>query len=105
VEETFEIVKSKLPAGWHEGVGSGVFLTGGTSLMNGIGELACDVFDLAVYRPERPEVSGVHAYFKDPQFSTALGLIRYAQILEEERPEKGGGIGTFVKALWPFGSR
>jgi cell division protein FtsA len=73
--------------------------------MNGIGELACEVFGLPVYRPERPEVSGVHAYFKDPQYSTALGLIRYAQILDEERPEKGGGIGTFFKALLPFGSR
>lgn len=105
LEETFNIVKSKLPAGWHENIGSGVFLTGGTSLMSGIGELACEVFGLTVYRPERPEVSGVHAYFKDPQYSTALGLIRYAQILEEERPEKGGGLGTFVKALWPFGGR
>ncbi|MGJ8723645.1 MAG: cell division protein FtsA [Roseibacillus sp.] len=105
LEETFEIVKGKLPEGWKEQVGTGVFLTGGTSLMNGIGELACEVFGLPVYRPERPEVSGVHAYFKDPQYSTALGLIRYAQILDEERPEKGGGIGTFFKALLPFGHR
>ena len=105
LEETFDIVKSQLPEGWKAKVGTGVFLTGGTSLMNGIGELACEVFGLPVYRPERPEVSGVHAYFKDPQYSTALGLIRYAQILDEERPEKGGGIGTFFKALLPFGHR
>ncbi|GHC59035.1 cell division protein FtsA [Roseibacillus persicicus] len=105
LEETFEIVRGKLPEGWKENVGTGVFLTGGTSLMNGIGELACEVFGLPVYRPERPEVSGVHAYFKDPQYSTALGLIRYAQILDEERPEKGGGLGTFFKALLPFGHR
>lgn len=105
LEETFEIVKKRLPQGWQKGVGEGVFLTGGTSLMQGIGELAAEVFEMPVYRPERPEVSGVHAYFKDPQYSTALGLIRYAQILDEERPEKGGGLGTFVKALWPFGGR
>ncbi|MEM9081800.1 MAG: cell division protein FtsA [Verrucomicrobiota bacterium] len=105
LDETFEIVKERLPKGWHAKVGTGVFLTGGTSLMNGIGELACEVFGLPVYRPERPDVSGVHAYFKDPQYSTALGLIRYAQVLDEERPERGGGLGTFVKALWPFGGR
>lgn len=104
LEETFEIVRGQLPEGWQEKVGTGVFLTGGTSLMNGIGELACEVFGLPVYRPERPDVSGVHAYFKDPQYSTALGLIRYAQILDEERPEKGAGIGTFFKALLPFGN-
>lgn len=105
LEETFEIVKKRLPQGWQKGVGEGVFLTGGSSLMQGIGELAAEIFEMPVYRPERPEVSGVHAYFKDPQYSTALGLIRYAQILDEERPEKGGGLGTFVKALWPFGGR
>lgn len=103
LEEIFEIVRGQLPEGWQENIGTGVFLTGGTSLMNGIGELACEVFGLPVYRPERPDVSGVHAYFKDPQYSTALGLIRYAQILDEERPEKGGGLGTFFKALLPFG--
>ena len=103
LEEIFEIVRGQLPEGWQENIGEGVFLTGGTSLMNGIGELACEVFGLPVYRPERPDVSGVHAYFKDPQYSTALGLIRYAQILDEERPEKGGGLGTFFKALLPFG--
>ncbi|MBK1832813.1 cell division protein FtsA [Roseibacillus ishigakijimensis] len=105
LQETFEIVRKRLPNDWRGNVGTGVFLTGGTSLMNGIGELACEVFGLPVYRPERPDVSGVHAYFKDPQYSTALGLIRYAQILDEERPEKGGGLGTFFKALIPFGSR
>lgn len=105
LEETFDIVKQRLPEGWHGKVGTGVFLTGGTSMMKGIGELACEVFGLPVYRPEKPDVSGVHAYFKDPQYSTALGLIRYAQILEEERPDKRGGLGTFVRALWPFGGR
>jgi cell division protein FtsA len=102
LEETLGLVKARLPDGTLERVGTGVFLTGGTSLMNGFGELACEVFGLPVYRPEQPDVSGVHAYFKDPQYSTALGLIRYAQILDEERPESGG-IGGFFRSLWPFG--
>ena len=105
LEETLNLVKARLPEGMLERVGTGVFLTGGTSLMSGFGELACEVFGLPVYRPEQPDVSGVHAYFKDPQYSTALGLIRYAQILDEERPN-GGGIGKmgdFFRSLWPFG--
>jgi len=105
LQETLELVKSRLPKGGLERVGTGVFLTGGSSLMKGLGELACDVFGLPVYRPERPDVSGVHAYFKDPQYSTALGLIRYAQILDEERPHvRGlGKVGGFLRSLWPFG--
>jgi cell division protein FtsA len=104
LQETLELVKANLPEGSLERVGTGVFLTGGTSLMRGFGELACEVFGLPVYRPERPDVSGVHAYFKDPQYSTALGLIRYAQILDEERPEAHGigKVGGFLRSLWPF---
>lgn len=105
LQETLELVKARLPEHMLERVGTGVFLTGGTSLMKGLGELACDVFGLPVYRPERPDVSGVHAYFKDPQYSTALGLIRYAQILDEERPNAHGmgKVGGFLRSLWPFG--
>ena len=100
-----QLVKARLPVGMLERVGTGVFLTGGTSLMSGFGELACDVFGLPVYRPEQPDVSGVHAYFKDPQYSTALGLIRYEQILDEERPDSRGKakVGGFLRSLWPFG--
>ena len=105
LEEAFELVMEGLPEGALDQIGTGVFLTGGSSQMRGIGELACEVFDLAVYKPEQPDVSGVHAYFKDPQYATALGLIRYAQILDEERP--GARIGKMkglLKTFWPFGS-
>ena len=66
---------------------------------------AAKAFGLPAYRPEQPDVSGVHAYFKDPQYSTALGLIRYAQILDEERAEEHGvgKVGDFIRSLWPFG--
>jgi cell division protein FtsA len=103
LEETLQLVKAKLPDGALAKVQTGVFLTGGTSLMRGFGELANDVFNLPIYRPEQPEVSGIHEYFRDPQYSTAVGLIRYAQLLDEDRPkEKGGVFGKLVKAVWPF---
>ena len=82
LEETLELLVSRLPAGSCEKIGTGVFLAGGTSLMRGFGELAHETFQRDIYRPEPPELSGVQASFKDPQFTTALGLIRYAQIVE-----------------------
>ncbi|MFC5050969.1 cell division protein FtsA [Rubritalea spongiae] len=103
LEETLQLVKAKLPDGAMEKIQTGVFLTGGTSLMRGFGELANDVFKLPVYRPEQPEVSGIHEYFRDPQYSTAVGLIRYAQLMDEDRPrEKGGVFGKLAKVIWPF---
>ncbi len=98
MEETLRLLVKRLPEGAMERVGMGVFLAGGTSLMRGFGELANDVFQKDIYRPEPPELSGVQASFKDPQFTTALGLIRYAQVVETDRAPKRGFLGR----LWPF---
>ncbi len=98
LEETLELLVHRLPRGSVEKIGTGIFLAGGTSLMRGFGELAHETFGRDIYRPEPPELSGVQASFKDPQFTTALGLIRYAQIVESERSPKRG----VLRRLWPF---
>ncbi|TAE77550.1 MAG: cell division protein FtsA [Verrucomicrobia bacterium] len=98
MEEILKLLLNRLPEGAMERVGTGVFLSGGSSLMRGFGELAHDVFKRDIYRPEPPELSGVQANFKDPQFTTAIGLIRYAQLTESEREPKRG----FLRRLWPF---
>jgi cell division protein FtsA len=102
LEETLKLLLRRLPDGAMERVGTGVFLSGGTSLMRGFGELAHDVFKRDIYRPEPPELSGVQANFKDPQFTTAIGLIRYAQIIEAEREPKRGVLRKLGSVLWPF---
>lgn len=103
LEETLRLVRQRLPENSVETIGAGVFLTGGTSLMRGFGELAFDVFGRDIYRPEPPELSGVQASFKDPQYATAIGLIRYAQILETERTAPPGVLGKLLRLFWPFG--
>lgn len=102
LQETLELVKSRLPQGALEQVHAGVFLTGGTSLMRGFSELAHQVFGKDIYRPESPDVSGVQTTFRDPQFSTVVGLMRYAQILDQEQRAPRGPLKRFVRALWPF---
>ena len=102
LEETLKLLLRRLPDGAVERIGTGVFLSGGTSLMRGFGELAHDIFKRDVYRPEPPELSGVQANFKDPQFTTAIGLIRYAQIIEAEREPKRGVFRKIGNVLWPF---
>ncbi len=102
LEETLRLLQRRLPEGAVERIGTGVFLSGGTSLMRGFGELAHDIFKRDIYRPEPPELSGVQANFKDPQFTTAIGLIRYAQIIEAEREPKRGVFRKIGNVLWPF---
>ena len=103
LEETLYLVLDRLPNNALKGVGTGVFLTGGSSNMRGFSELANEVFDLPIYQSEQSNISGVHANFRDPQYSTAVGLIRYAQILDAERDnQEGGKVTRALKSIWPF---
>ncbi|MDG1358750.1 MAG: cell division protein FtsA [Akkermansiaceae bacterium] len=105
LEETLRLIRDRLPEGSLKGVGSGVFLTGGTSRMRGLTELANEVFGLSIYVADQVNMSGIHASFRDPQYSTAVGLIRYAQILDAEREaESRGFFSRLLKLFWPFGS-
>ena len=103
LEETLRLVRAQLPAGAVEAIGAGIFLTGGTSLMRGFHDLAFDVFGRDIYQPVLPEMGGVQANFRDPQYATAIGLIRYAQILETERARPPGVLGKIGRMFWPFG--
>jgi cell division protein FtsA len=104
LEETLKLVHDRLPKGAVASLGAGVFLTGGTSLMNGFSELAFDVFGRDIYRPEPSEnTNSDHPTFKDPRYATAIGLIRYAQILETENTKPSGCIGRLFRLFWPFG--
>ena len=104
LEETLRLVLRQLPEGSIEAVGAGVFLTGGTSLMRGFDELAYQVFGRDIYRPEPPEISGIQASFRDPRYATAIGLIRYALIVEAERVSPPGFFGRIARMFWPFGN-
>ncbi|NWK56377.1 cell division protein FtsA [Verrucomicrobiaceae bacterium N1E253] len=106
LEETLHLILERLPNNALRNIGAGVYITGGTSRMRGFTDLAEKVFPgLPIYQAEQSNISGVHANFRDPQYTTAVGLIRYAQILDAERDAATGRgkIGKFFKSLWPFG--
>lgn len=67
-------------------LGAGIYLTGGVSLMKGVDAVAREVFGIKVTRAGSAPVSGITATFENPQYSAPIGLIRYAQILDSEKP-------------------
>ena len=81
VRETLELVKRKLEAeGAQIGyLGAGVQITGGCSLLKGIEHLAEDTFSLPVHVTHAKTMSGLTSAFENPQFSAAIGLVKYAQ--------------------------
>jgi cell division protein FtsA len=75
LEEILQMVNREIIAsGCAEILGGGVVLTGGTTLLEGVVELAEFVFDLPVKRAYPENVSGFSDMVRSPAYSTAVGL-------------------------------
>jgi cell division protein FtsA len=78
VEEIFTLVARDLArAGLQDVAAAGVVVTGGTSIMQGVPELAEQIFDLPVRRGAPGGIGGLADVVKSPIYSTAVGLARY----------------------------
>lgn len=88
--------------GCLEKLGSGIFLTGGSSLMTGIDDVTEEIFGVPVQKAGAASMSGPAALFENPQYATPVGLIRYAQLLDEQRPRKGplGKLGKKIEQIF-----
>jgi cell division protein FtsA len=106
LEELFVLLRKRFAGEVPERLlGSGVMLTGGCSMIRGIREIAESVFDMPVHLTRAQAVSGPTSAFENPQFSTCIGLAKYAQAVRSEMPEPsffGGILGGFFKKLRPF---
>ena len=92
MRELFDLLKRQLDEeSFVNYVGSGIFITGGCSLLNGIDHLAQEVFEMPAHVAHAQTMSGLTSAFENPQFSTAIGLIKYAQAVQSDRPRRGLG--------------
>jgi cell division protein FtsA len=90
VTELLTVVYEPLAkAGYLSRLGKGIFLTGGSSLMRGIADLTEEIFEIPVQKSGSAAMSGPSALFENPQYATPVGLIRYAQLLDEQKPKRG----------------
>jgi cell division protein FtsA len=102
VREAFELLKKRLEDEAHlPFLGAGLMLTGGCSLLKGINHLAEEIFGMPVRLTHAQTVSGLTSAFENPQFSTAIGLIKYADAMQPERPS--GFFGRIRKKFSFFG--
>ena len=86
--ETFELLKRRLDEENNlPYLGAGIMLTGGCSLLKGIDQLAEEVFGMPAHLTHAHAVSGLTSAFENPQFSAAIGLIKYADAMQPERPK------------------
>jgi len=81
VEELFELVRNELRrSGFEELLGSGVVLTGGSSKMDGMTELAEEVFHMPVRIGMPKSIQGLTDAIRNPIYSTGVGLIQFGHL-------------------------
>ena len=90
VRETLELLKRQLDEeSFINYTGAGVFISGGCSLLNGIDNLAEEIFEMPAHVAHAQTMSGLTSAFENPQFSSAIGLLKYAQAVQTDRPRRG----------------
>ncbi len=102
VEEILSIAYREVRKVWDpELLAAGVVLTGGTSRLTGIEQLAEEIFDLPVKVGRPRAISGLTDIVEDPIFSTAVGLVKYG--IEKQNltfiKTKEGGNNVFDAIL------
>ena len=87
VEEIFALMLQEIKRSGYDGLlPAGLVLTGGSSQLTGIRELASDVMGLPC-RVARPEnLSGMVDRLHSPAFSTSVGLVKYAMQMHTVDP-------------------
>ena len=100
-EEIFHLVWDEIRrAGYERSLNSGIVLTGGGAMLEGMSEIAEQIFDLPVRRGAPEAVGGLADHVASPTFATPVGLALYAH---RNRPAEPGHAGN--GALVRFGSR
>jgi len=100
MRETLELLKRTLDEeAFINYIGEGIFITGGCSLLQGIDNLAEEIFEIPARVAHAQTMSGLTSAFQNPQFATAIGLIKYAQAVQSERPARRGFSRIFGKFL------
>ena len=96
-EEIFHLVWDEIRrAGYEKALNSGIVLTGGGSILEGMPEIAEQIFDLPIRRGAPMDVGGLTDHVSSPAFATPVGLVLYAHRNREPEPARAGA-GAFVR--------
>jgi cell division protein FtsA len=78
VEEIFTLVNREIvKSGFEDVIASGVVITGGSTILEGMPELAEQVFNLPVRRGSPQNIGGLIDVVNSPVYATGVGLVLY----------------------------
>jgi len=94
-EEVFHLLWDEIRrAGFERALHSGIVLTGGGAMLEGLAEIAEQIFDLPIRRGSPAGVGGLADHVSTPSFATAVGLVMYAHRTRQAEPPKAIGAGA-----------
>ena len=102
IEELYSLIQAELRrSGFEDVVGSGLVLTGGSAKMEGVVDLAEEVFHMPVRLGVPQYVGGLKGVVQNPIFSTGVGLVLYgARCHEGKQYVQNPGASVGVKGAW-----
>ena len=103
-DELFTLVQVELPrSGYEDMIAAGIVLTGGTSKMEGVVELAEEIFHTPVRIGVPQDVAGLTDIVRNPIYSTGVGLLHYGLkqhlggVVKGSKPQQTGGLFSRAK--------
>ena len=103
-DELFTLVQAELRrSGYEDMVPAGIVLTGGTSKMEGVVELAEEIFHMPVRVGYPQAIKGLNDIVRNPIYATSVGLLLYGLEHQEEAvrgagKQAGATEGWFTRA-------
>ena len=98
VEEILSLVHSEmLKTGYGNLIASGVILTGGSAILEGVPELAEQVFNLPVRRGTPIGIGGLVDLVNSPMYATGVGLVLYGSRSKAQSRFRVGEKNVFSK--------
>jgi cell division protein FtsA len=99
-DELFTLVQAELRrSGFEDLIPAGIVLTGGTSKMEGVVELAEEIFHMPVRVGLPQTVMGLTDIVRNPIYSTGVGLLQYGAARQDEG-YVGGNRGQSQAGAW-----
>ncbi len=103
LEEIFGLIEAELSGlGLLDRLRAGVFLCGGGARIPGIQALAGRIFQMPAFLGRTHSISGLKSALDQPEFATAIGLVKFGSLQQKRKPASGlaGGIKKTLAELF-----
>jgi cell division protein FtsA len=94
-EEIFSLIQQEIKRSGYDGLlPAGLVLTGGSSALRGLPELASRILGMPVRLGKPEKLTGIVDKLQSPAYSTSVGLLRWAVLMSEVVPQKEPANGN-----------